>query len=307
MQTIATLPTLSQAHVLRLALEAEDIAAVVLNETAVGLVGGRVAVAVLHDRDAERARAVVAGMEASHSEPREPASPPVAAGEPPVAALPRKGLGLEVTIVLLLAFGALPWRIWAALGSHDVPRNAGSSLSGEIASSVYYLAFAGLALFLLWQRAGTLEPAGLAKLTWWRELLYGAAIVVATFAIGLLTTALASGLGLPEWASDLPEGQAHGAFYPVFLLVAAFYEEALSRAYLITRFRELLGRPAPAVAASAVLFALAHAASPARTLALFGSGLLWGWIFVSARRLPRLVLAHWVWNLGVIYVAGRVR
>ena len=64
MKTLTTLPDLALAHAIRLALEEEDIPAVVLGEHSLGITAGGVTVAV-RDEDLERARAVLRRFEAA--------------------------------------------------------------------------------------------------------------------------------------------------------------------------------------------------------------------------------------------------
>jgi membrane protease YdiL (CAAX protease family) len=210
---------------------------------------------------------------------------------------------VELGIVLVLSFWSLPIRVWQRAGATGIPMLR-EPLVVQVSTAAFHIAFAALLLFLIWRRAGSLEPAGLAHLQWSWELLFGVVILGATLCVYFLTRTLASMAGLQSWRSDAPSPVGPGVFYPLMLLAAAFHEEVLFRGYLIGRFETLAGRAAtaaPAVLLSSLLFAIGHVASPARSLELVGAGLLWGGIFASARRLPRLVFAHWAWNLVVLY------
>lgn len=339
MKAVASFRTLSQAQALRIALEADGIRAAIGDEQAVSLVAGSVAVSVLDDRDYERARAVAARLEgpvalAGDDAPRRcprcdaenPANftacwncqadlsgtlapvRPIADTSVPAAlpatratvSLDRRGLTVELGIVLVLSFWSLPIRVWERASATGVP-SLREPLVVQVSNTAFYIAFAALLLFLIWRRAGSLEPAGLAHLQWSWELLFGLVILGATLCVFFLTSTAASMAGLQNWRSDAPSPVGPGVFYPLMLLAAAFHEEVLFRSYLIGRLETLAGRAAPAVLLSSLLFAIRHVASPARSLELFGAGLLWGAVFASARRLPRLVFAHWAWNLVVLY------
>ncbi len=63
MKTLATFATLDEAHALRVALEGEDIPAVVQGEHSVGIIAGGVAVAILNDADSDRAHEVLQRMQ----------------------------------------------------------------------------------------------------------------------------------------------------------------------------------------------------------------------------------------------------
>lgn len=212
----------------------------------------------------------------------------------------RRRLTVELGIVLVLSFWSVPIRVWERASATGVPPLR-EPLVVQVSYTAFYIGFAALLLFLIWQRSGSLEPAGLARLQWSRELSFGVVILAATACVYFITVAVANVAGLQSWRSDGPSPPGPGVFYPVLLLAAAFHEEVLFRGYLIGRFETLAGRAAPAVLMSSLLFALGHVASPARSLELFGAGLLWGAVFASARRLPRLVFAHWAWNLAVLY------
>ena len=340
MKAVASFRTLSQAQALRIALEADGIRAAIGDEQAVSLVAGSVAVSILDDRDYERARAIAVRLEgpvivarddasrrcprcdaenpmnftacwncqADLSGPLAPAPPPRAGASVPAtrpatrATSPgdRRLLNAELGIVLVLSFWSLPIRVWERAGAPSVP-SFREPLVVQLSNTAFFVGFAALLLFLIWRRAGSLEPAGLAHLQWSWELLFGVLILGATLLVFFVTSTVASMAGLQTWRSEGPSPVGPGVFYPLMLLAAAFHEEVLFRGYLIGRFETLAGRAAPAVLLSSLLFAIRHVASPARSLELVGAGLLWGGIFASARRLPRLVFAHWAWNLMVLY------
>jgi len=51
---------------------------------------------------------------------------------------------------------------------------------------------------------------------------------------------------------------------------------------------------------AAALFALTHGYPPRSTLTVFAFGVLYGFVYLSTRSLPRLVIAHWIYNLAVM-------
>lgn len=81
---------------------------------------------------------------------------------------------------------------------------------------------------------------------------------------------------------------------------AATYEEVVFRAYLIARLSLVLRRPAWAVLLAAALFALTHGYPPNSTLTVFVFGVVYGFVYLSSRSIPRLVVAHWIYNLAVM-------
>jgi len=91
---------------------------------------------------------------------------------------------------------------------------------------------------------------------------------------------------------------------PIFFLASFFgaaYEEVVFRAYLLSRLGPLLGkRHAWGVLAAAALFALIHGYPLGSTLAVLANGVVYGLVYISSRSLPRLVVAHWLYNLAVM-------
>jgi len=85
MREVLRTHSLSWAHSIRLALEAEGIEAVIQDENSLGYVGlaGELRIAVVDTADAERAQEVIAGLE------RRPAA---ASGRPPSWSWQRRGL-----------------------------------------------------------------------------------------------------------------------------------------------------------------------------------------------------------------------
>jgi hypothetical protein len=51
---------------------------------------------------------------------------------------------------------------------------------------------------------------------------------------------------------------------------------------------------------AAALFAIPHGYPPNSTLTVFAFGVVLGWVYLRSRSLPRLVIAHWIFNLAVM-------
>lgn len=214
----------------------------------------------------------------------------------------RWALGLEVIIV---SFVTWAWTIPTTIWTRFAPPASGHPIAGAVTAyrlgfALRDAAFAALILYLIWRSAGSLEPAGLVRLRWWKELPTAGAVLVASAIVALMAGLLAHAAHLPTWATDVI-GETTDRLIPIYLFISALAEELIFRAYLITRLEQLLGRTGWAVLVSATLFAGYHVSSPARSLVLLLLGLLWGGVFATWRRLPRLVLAHWAWNLFVVY------
>ncbi len=89
--------------------------------------------------------------------------------------------------------------------------------------------------------------------------------------------------------------------YSLESLVAASYEEVAFRAYLISRLGLVPGkRAAWSVVVAGAFFALMHGYGPRGTLVVFAHGVVYGLVYLGGRSLPRLVVAHWFYNLAVM-------
>ncbi len=103
----------------------------------------------------------------------------------------------------------------------------------------------------------------------------------------------------------LPRGFADYAVMVVGDALAAFSEELVTRAYLITRLEVLLRSRGEAVIVSALLFASYHAYQnlPGMTSSLV-FGLLYGVAFLVLRRVWPLALGHTLYNIYVEAIAN---
>ena len=196
---------------------------------------------------------------------------------------------------------AIPWRIFVEFGPRDPPPPAGAADIWMVSTILFEVAIAVLILYLLWRTTGSHEAAGLAEIRWWREVAWGAAIVATAAILVPVAHGVADAIHLPRWTSDVPPEESGTPLTAIYFLTGALVEETVFRAYLIPRLEQLWRRRGWAVIASALLFALYHLPSPARALELFVVGVFLGTAFLYGRRLPRLVLGHWAWNLMMVY------
>jgi membrane protease YdiL (CAAX protease family) len=107
-----------------------------------------------------------------------------------------------------------------------------------------------------------------------------------------------SGIGS---GSDPPFGAFEFALLAVMCLASGFVQELVMRAYLITRFEELLGSTPIAVLLSTVLFMCYHGyQGTAGVIGVALFGLIQAVIFCLFRRLAPIALAHAVNNFIAI-------
>ena len=224
---------------------------------------------------------------------------PLEAPSLPESSLDRRTLSWEVVMVLLVTW--LPQGIAGIEHMFTPAPRAAAEIWWEILGPLGRIA---LILYLLGRDRLWLDALGISRLRWVREVGWGVVILAVAMILEYLAVLLSLKLGLPYWNTEndtLEEFQQARWLLPVVLLIAATSEEVFYRAYLLTRLTQVLGGPGRALIVSSVLFALAHGYSPASTFDILVAGILYGAIFIVCPRLPRLVLAHWGWNLIVTY------
>jgi len=180
------------------------------------------------------------------------------------------------------------------------------SLHSQTYGFVFDLGSLALLLYLARRNQGSLQVVGLRPTRWWREILWGLLAAWVAWFVPRYASVLTFILGLEPWTDELiVEDEAFlNASLPAFLLVSAFVEETLFRAYLWNRLVDLTGRPLVSLIVCAGLFSLAHTASPSILVQHFVTGVLFGAFYWIGRSTPRLVLAHWAINLVVLYTAA---
>jgi membrane protease YdiL (CAAX protease family) len=125
-------------------------------------------------------------------------------------------------------------------------------------------------------------------------------IVAAERMVSLVTAVLASDFRLPKAEPQIYVQLTSFKMVAVYGITWAFaiaYEEVLFRAYLQSKLESLLGETILPILISAAIFAAAHGYPPRGALHVFTFGVLFGVIYRLTSRLPRLVLAHWMWDL----------
>lgn len=102
--------------------------------------------------------------------------------------------------------------------------------------------------------------------------------------------------------------EQHGVFWMALVgLVGGAYREELLRAFCLTRFERVFGRPGllAAMAIDSVVFGLGHRyQGDAAVVFSAVMGLGYAGIFVRSRRVIDAMLAHGAWNLSLL-LAGR--
>jgi len=163
-----------------------------------------------------------------------------------------------------------------------------------------------LALVLtLLRREGPARALGAGRTRVLPELAWALGLVVAAVVSLLLAELVGLRLGLPSWDARRVVPPPGGAFFwfglPVSFLMVSLAEEVLFRGYAWIRLVQVTGRPWISACVSALIFALAHGYDWAGTLGVFLIGLAASASFLRHRRLWRLVLAHWAFDLWICW------
>ena len=209
---------------------------------------------------------------------------------------------LELVAVLLVC--VVPQLI-ARLDPASSPSLAVPQVAARMA---WWLGAAGLTWLLLRHDLQWRAPLPRGSRAWLWELVVGGVLCAVMWVLASRTSAFLAALGLPagRWIGEDVYRSAFQApptriVYAVGTFCAAIYEETVFRVYLLRRLGQLFGGSKLwAVLVSAALFALGHNYAANRTLVLFLTGVVFGVAYLQSKRLPRLVVAHWLHNLLVM-------
>jgi membrane protease YdiL (CAAX protease family) len=173
----------------------------------------------------------------------------------------------------------------------------------------YYIGLSMLLWTLVRRDREIKQPLALSKCNWWIEIAFALAIVFANMVIVRFVGAFAFQIGASA-AKKAHETITHTAITGVdqwvvslvYWFCVALFEEFLYRVYLQSKFESLLRNTPLAILLSAALFAISHGYPWPGTLRVFATGVLFGTIYSCSHRVPRLVLAHWMYDLLVVFL-----
>lgn len=239
----------------------------------------------------------------------------------PVVADPydRRRLGVELLVVLAIAFGAstfnsivtiinrLTMEVALSQQTATITRSYDSrplfDLAYQLVSITFGLMPVVLVLYLVWRRDRPhLSAIGLERRHWGRQTWWGVALAFAIGIPGLLF--YFAGRSLDLTATVVPTAlDQHWWTIPVMVLVAAraaLIEELVVVGYLFARLRQLAWGAWAVIGVSAVVrgsYHLYQGIGP-----FFGNvamGVLFGWLYQRYGRVLPLVIAHFVIDLVV--------
>jgi membrane protease YdiL (CAAX protease family) len=157
-------------------------------------------------------------------------------------------------------------------------------------------------LWLLIRRdKSSMQPVPIRSTNWLKEILMAVAIMLAEWCLQIAVGYVMHNIGVQR-GTPLPKTSYSSAlikiafYFSLFFL--ALYEEILFRVYLQSKLQSLLGgRPGLSIVISAALFSAVHRYSLPGSIAVFVTGAFYGVLYQTSRKVPRLVLAHWIHNL----------
>jgi membrane protease YdiL (CAAX protease family) len=191
------------------------------------------------------------------------------------------------------------WALWGRKNELG-PLTAAS----EIYQAVLELGWILVLFTLVWTNREPYSTLGFRRVRWQPELIWAALILGAQWAVAWALVALAASLDWMPGPSDHPRDDGTLLFRlvaPFSLAVGALFEEAFFRGYLWRRIEMLTGRPAAALLITSTLFAAYHPYSWWATAQVFVFGLIMGAFYWKGRSVPRLALAHALFNVLIVY------
>lgn len=136
------------------------------------------------------------------------------------------------------------------------------------------------------------------------DLAHGVALAIGALALHHAGVNVLTALGVEPRPHEypMPSGHLQSVISLCGIGLTALAEELVFRCYLITRLFQLTRSVVLSIAASSVLFALGHAYQGTwGVIQALLLGLLMGSVFLAARRVWPLLLAHLLWNAMVLW------
>jgi membrane protease YdiL (CAAX protease family) len=143
---------------------------------------------------------------------------------------------------------------------------------------------------------------------WGKEFGWGLLLIAEIILCNVLIGLLVNDFGLDDstqWSEPMQDRTVVAALL-MFTPIIGVHEELLFRVYAQTRLTQVLRgkRFLPVFIASGV-FAAMHGYALAGTLMILAFGLILGASYQANGKIPRLVIAHTLWNIGVLVLALR--
>ena len=214
--------------------------------------------------------------------------------------LSRRAMAIEFGVVLTVAW--LPLFVAGSM-SRGEPQNR--TVATELYGMLIEGGIIGLLLFFLWRNGESWRHVGLRRFRWWSEILWAILIYAACWTSWIILGTwgrILLGDGPETRAPEDHPGTLYTVLLPLFLVVSAFFEELLVRGYLWNRLLRFTGNKGVALFGSALLFTAYHPYPLGDLVYIFTFGVVIGLFNWKARSLPRLILAHTLFNLAISYI-----
>lgn len=215
-------------------------------------------------------------------------------------------LFLSIFIVGATAIGALMLRIAASYPEQFDQR-------GHLFSATTYAVWIALALGAGWICGGLFERLPMKALGasfekgWFKDLFLGSSLGFATFAIAVAVVVIGGGATFSLKSDFSSEAFINSALVSLgFLAVAAAWEEALFRGYILQTLMRA-GLTWPAIFGTALLFGLLHSSNPDVSYIAIANtviaGIWFGVAYLKTRNLWFVFGLHlfWNWTQGAIF------
>lgn len=223
--------------------------------------------------------------------------------------MPRRTLGIEITLVLAVTFGLsavtaildLVDSVLRNLSAQKIPLNPKRSyfdfvdLGLNLSVVAQVISWGGLALYLLWRSGIGPAQVGLGRFRWRADLLGGIGLALLIGLPGLALYVAARHLGLN--ASVIPSSLRDTWWRVPMLVLTAFAngwaEEVVVVGYLLTRLPQLRATTGVALAATSLLRGAYHLYQGfGAGLGNMAMGVVFGYTWQRTGRLWPLVIAH---------------
>jgi membrane protease YdiL (CAAX protease family) len=229
-------------------------------------------------------------------------------GFSPPSALDRVAAAFEV--ILCSGFPTQLIVIAAMAAAGMQPRTAGGQLSGPFVFTLTLLdtvLVVGLIVFFLRARRESIREQLFAAPRPWREVVYGLALVPASFLLVvfilvLLQIVAPSLRNVPHNPlADLAKTRTQAAVFAFVVMVAGGVREEIQRGFVLRRFEQYLGGGALGLVLFSAAFGLGHLEQGHDvSLATAVLGAFWGAVFLVRRSILGPMIGHAGFNLTQI-------
>lgn len=237
-------------------------------------------------------------------------APPIIEPSPTAGVLPIERASAALEVILCSGFPTQILIITLLSLSGMKVRLAGGRLSPPFVFTLTLLdtlLVVGLVVFFIRARRQSVREQLFGRGPQWRELLFGVALIPASFFIIILVLLLVQLLvpGLRNVPhnplQDLARNRWDAAMFAFVVMIAGGVREEIQRGFVLRRFEQYLGGGAAGLVIFSALFGLGHL-EQGRDVALATAvlGAFWGSIFLRRRSIAGPMVGHAGFNLAQV-------